>query len=249
MTIPPPEVPQAEILAAGDHAWLVRFGERFDLALNRSATAYARKLRQEPIDGVTEIMPTIASVLVRFDPRAADADEVRDRLQTCLDGLDAASQASSSRIWRIPVLYGGEAGPDLPAVAQAMGRTESELIEAHAAARQQVLMLGFAPGFVYAGLLDETWDLPRKNKVAPEVQPGSVILAVRQTAITATRVPTGWHVIGRTPCLNFEPDREPPVLIESGDTLQFEAIDAGGFEALRARAANGETILESVEPG
>ncbi len=49
---------------------------------------------------------------------------------------------------RIPVVYDG---PDLAEVAELVGLSEAELIDAHAAGEHRVLFGGFAPGFAYVG--------------------------------------------------------------------------------------------------
>ena len=55
-------------------------------------------------------------------------------------------------------------------------------------------------------------------------------------------MPTGWYVIGRTPERLYSTTRERTFLVETGDTLRFEAIDAATFAALDGRAAGGETV-------
>jgi allophanate hydrolase subunit 1 len=40
----------------------------------------------------------------------------------------------------------------------------------------------------------------------------------------------------------FALEREPPLLIEPGDAVCFEPIDAAMFFALEARAARGEIV-------
>ena len=91
---------------------------------------------------------------------------------------------------------------------------ESELGRAAAA--------GFAPGFVYCGFHADRLRLPRRTGVRPPVAPGSVLFAAGQTAIAATSVPTGWHVIGRTAFRNFDPDTMPPTRLSEGDLVRFE---------------------------
>jgi allophanate hydrolase subunit 1 len=36
--------------------------------------------------------------------------------------------------------------------------------------------------------------------------------------------PGGWHIIGRTSTVMFDPAREPPVLLVPGDTVRFRPI-------------------------
>lgn len=65
------------------------------------------------------------------------------------------------RVWRIPVLYGGEAGPDLSDVAAATGLSEDEVVALHAGTLFRVYVQGFLPGFAYLGDLPVGFDLPR----------------------------------------------------------------------------------------
>ena len=62
--------------------------------------------------------------------------------------------------------------------------------------------------------------------------------------ISANPMPTGWYVIGRTPERLFALERDPPLLIEPGDAISFESIDAASFFALEARALRGEVVAK-----
>jgi allophanate hydrolase subunit 1 len=56
------------------------------------------------------------------------------------------------------------------------------------------------------------------------VPAGTVLFAAGQTAIAATPIRTGWHVIGRTRFQNFDPHRAPPTVLAAGDTIQFGSV-------------------------
>ncbi len=232
---------------AGDSAWLVNFGERTDDVVNNAAIAFDAHVRAAAIEGVLETAPTIRSVLVRFDPLAVDGDDLRGMLEAALrerDWLEAAPPAGRSR-WHVPVCYGGAHGPHLEALAADRNVAAAELIADHGRTPQRVRMVGFAPGFVYTGTLSELWDVPRRAELAPAVPPGSLGVAVRQTVMTATTVPTGWHLIGRSPWLAFAPDRDPPFRLAAGDEIVFEAIDAAYYDTLAADAAAGREIARA----
>ena len=49
--------------------------------------------------------------------------------------------------------YGGEDGPDIDDVAEFIGLSTTDIVERHAGAVLEVLMLGFAPGFPYLGVM------------------------------------------------------------------------------------------------
>ena len=101
--------------------------------------------------------------------------------------------------------------------------SEAAFLAAHNETPLRVLTTGFAPGFVYCGFHGDRLLLPRRAAVRPPVAPGSILFAAGQTAIAATSVPTGWHVIGRTSFSNFDADASPPTRLGEGDLVRFEA--------------------------
>jgi KipI family sensor histidine kinase inhibitor len=208
-------------LPLGDRALLVRFGEVLDDAANCAALALAAKLEDAPIAGVVEVVPSLISVLLRYDPVTIDRHRLSGEIGLRLTG---ATQTASARTYRLGVRFGGEAGPDLAEVAAALQLPESEFVARHCRQPLRVLTTGFAPGFVYCGFHTKALTVPRRMQVRPVVPAGSVLFAAGQTAIAATEVPTGWHVIGRTDFRNFDPTRSPPTTLAAGDRVQFEAV-------------------------
>ncbi|MNT82092.1 Kinase A inhibitor [compost metagenome] len=87
-----------------------------------------------------------------------------------------------------------------------------------------MLTTGFAPGFIYCGFHPEGLVVPRRTSVRANVPAGSVLFAAGQTAIAATEIPTGWHVIGSTPLRNFLPENDPPTLVHAGDEIRLEEV-------------------------
>ena len=120
-------------------------------------------------------------------------------------------------------------GPDLAAVAEASGLDVAAFVARHSGAVLKVLAIGFAPGFAYCGFHDDLKRLPRRGEVRPRMPAGSILYAAGQTALTATPIPTGWHVIGRTTFANFDPGATPPVASEAGRPRPVRA-------AMRAKA-------------
>src|SRR5690606_16373232 len=130
-----------------------------------------------------------------------------------------SSSGGKVRRWSIAVNFDG---PDIEAAAAALGMTPEAFIAAHNGSRLRVLATGFAPGFVYCGLHPAELVLPRRSVVRPVVPAGSVLFAAGQTAITATDMPTGWYVIGRTEFRNFDPQAAVPTRLKAGDAIGFE---------------------------
>jgi inhibitor of KinA len=117
-------------------------------------------------------------------------------------------------------------GPDLADAARLLGLSIEELIRQHTAQPWRVLMIGFAPGFPYIGPLPATLTLPRRATPRPAVPAGSVALAAGFTGIYPACLPGGWHLIGQTNVVLFDPHRTPPALLQPGDRVQFVACCA-----------------------
>ncbi len=205
---------------------LVVFGQIYDPAINAAALAFDRALRADLPDGVIETVPTFRSVLVRFEPLEISCPRLEGHLQELLARQDwlQAEPDDAAQHWVLPCVYGGARGPDLGKVADLMGRREDQVVAAHAAVELRVAMLGFSPGLAYLGQLPEAWNLARRSTLTPEVPAGSVLVAVRQTVLPATPIPTGWHAIGQTPFRAFVPAHRRPFLLAPGDRLRFEPV-------------------------
>lgn len=228
-----------DIHAAGEAALLIRFGADASQPVRAAVAAFDAALRADPPPGTVETVPTIASVLLRFDPELAAPDRVeaacRDRLAR--GGWYDAPPPPGRRRWVWPVMYGGADGPELDPVADRAGLRPDQLVDAHAGRPLPVLMLGFAPGLAYVGGLGPAFDLPRRADIAAEVPTGAVLVAIRQTVLPATPIPTGWWRIGRAVARNFDPAADPPFRIGPFDEVVFEPVAAARAGGARARMA------------
>ncbi|MGV3573547.1 MAG: 5-oxoprolinase subunit B family protein [Devosia sp.] len=203
----------------GDSTILVRFGSRLDENANRRAIGFAAALESEPVAGIVEIVPSLVSVLLRYEPLISRHQDIEGEIRLRLLG---AQEERIGSIHQIGVRFGGDTGPDLEEVSGLLKLSAQEFVSLHNALPLRVLATGFAPGFVYCGFHHSALVLPRRDKVRALVPSGSVLFAAGQTAIAATDIPTGWHVIGHTDFSNFEPDAEPPTRLRAGDSITFE---------------------------
>lgn len=212
------------LIPLGDSALLVRFATRLDDATNRSVVALAGRLQANPPPGVVEIVPNLTSVLLRYEPFELSLAQLQGEVRLLLAAPIAPSPDSDAQPLSVEVTFGGEQGPDLEEVAAALSMSKAQFIAAHNAKPLRVLATGFAPGFIYCGLHTEALHLPRRQSVRAKVPAGTVLFAAGQTAITATAIPTGWHVIGRTDFNNFDPANTPATKVRAGDRVRFEVV-------------------------
>lgn len=170
---------------------------------------------------VIERVPAIRSLAILFDPEACRGPDMLAALERFIEGGTwQGVRATSGRTWRIPAVYGGAAGPDLEAFAEAAGTTPEALVCAHSSSVQRVTMLGFAPGSAYLDGLPPLFDVPRRRTLRP-IPEGAIILALRQSVITTVPMPTGWYHVATTPLPLFDPARSWPFLLAPADKVQF----------------------------
>ena len=190
-----------------------------ELETTEAAQALAASLRADSIPGVTASVPGLISVLVEVEPGVEGVNpELADRIAR----LDMSGVHGRHRT--IPVVYGGEHGPDLDEVAALCGLSPGEVIEHHAATELRVLFIGFAPGFAYLGDLPPELHVPRLGTPRTRTPAGSVAVAGSMTGIYPADLPGGWRIIGRTPLTLFDPRRDPPAYLAPGDTVRFEPM-------------------------
>lgn len=239
--------PDIRFLHAGDTALVVEFGDRVDRELSNRVLTLARRLDDAAIAGVVEAVPTFRSLMVHYDPLRLPHAQLLDRMRPLLERLEAA--ASAGRHWRIPACYDESFGLDLAEVASRLGLSTRQVIERHSAATLNVYMMGFLPGLPYLGGLPPEFDLPRRENPRIRVPRGSVAVATAMTVVYTQESPGGWHVLARTPAPLWSMRRDPPALLAAGDTVTFEPVSLGEYEALLAKAGNGTLHLEpQVQP-
>jgi KipI family sensor histidine kinase inhibitor len=211
--------PGVEILRFGERALLVR------LADQAQVHALGRALLPDLLAGrLEDVVPGDRTLLVTFEGTDAAEASVRQLLADAgrRDAEDRrAIDGRPLRHRTIPVVYGGEGGPDLEATAELSGLSPQALIERHAGRDYPVLFLGFAPGFAYCGELPADLAVPRLDAPRTSTPPGSVAVAEGYTGIYPAAFPGGWRVIGWTPVLLFDPGADPPTYLLPGDTVRF----------------------------
>lgn len=231
-------------LPSGDSAVVVEFGDRIERSVSDQVLGLAARVRAAGVKGVVEVVPTFRSLLVHYDPLWTSSADLVGAIKGLLAGETLLDQ--QKRLWRVPVCYGNEWGPDLASVAEQTSLGIDEVVALHVGTRYHVYMIGFVPGYPYMGDLPKALVLPRRSDPRIRVPSGSVAIATSMTAIYPLESPGGWHLIGTTPIRLFDTDTSPPALFAPGDAVEFEPIDANAFAQLRAAGERREYQLQPV---
>ena len=72
---------------------------------------------------------------------------------------------------------------------------------------------------------------------------GSFMQGGSQAALSPVAMPSGWHLIGRTPLRLFDPGRSQPFLLSPGDRVRMIAITGEDY----GRIASQEGLLPESE--
>lgn len=220
------------IRTAGDAALVVELPARVDADTSARIIAMADGVRQRFGAVVRDAVVGYHTMTVYFDPVALDGRWLEGELAD-LAAAPGPIAATGGATIEVPVCYGGDFGPDLPAVAAFAGLSESDVVGLHSGGEYRVFVVGFVPGFAYMGLLDPRLAIPRRPSPRMRVPAGSVAIAAGQTGIYPMETPGGWHLIGRTPVAPFDPARVEPVLFRPGDRVRFRPIAREQFDEAR----------------
>jgi KipI family sensor histidine kinase inhibitor len=239
-------------LAAADSALVVELGDEVSEAVSDAVLALDALLSARPPAGVLEVLPTLRSLLVEYDPLRTSQARLRGDLAALLDAGGGVVSHTAGAVHAIAVRYDGE---DLAEVARRGGLSVSEVVRLHSKGEYRVAMLGNLPGLPYLVGLDARLQVPRRDDPRDAVEPGSVAVAGGLSCVYPVRGPGGWHVIGHTDARLFDALRTPPSLLKPGDVVRFVAADSGarvsadhGHNASSPGGADGPA-LEVVEPG
>ena len=234
------------LLPSGDSAITVEFSRTIDDAANRRVLALDRVMSAEPVAGVTETVPTYRSLLVHYDPVQIGFDDLGEKLLALAQR--PLPEATKSRRWRIPVVYGGEHGIDLEDVAKALDTTADDIVARHTAGDYRVAMIGFTPGWSYLSGLAASLQMPRRQNPRLLTPAGTISIGGVQTGVQCLAGPSGWHLLGQTAVRTYQLHRNPTFLLEPGDAITFSAVDSKTFAEQDRAAAAGEFVAELIAP-
>lgn len=203
----------------GDSAITIVLGAERSTEILNQVHATAAIIAAEKLGVVQDIVPSYLGVAVFYDSlHASYADVAAKLLSICERAITSPAVPGAIGEHEIRVTYDGV---DLTQVSASTGISVDEVVARHSGRRYTVDLLGFVPGFGYLSELDPALQLPRRQQPRPRVPAGSVAIAGAQTAVYPLDTPGGWHIIGRTDTVMFDPSRNPPALLHAGDIVRF----------------------------
>jgi urea carboxylase len=240
----------------GDLYLTVEFGDELDLLLNFRVIALDTALKANPIEGITETIPTNRSLGVVYDPFVVRREQLVARMQEIERGMGEIAELTS-RLVTIPIWYNDPwslecaiaAGftNNVEYIAEINHTTVEGVIEAHSGTQWWVSAVGFQPATYQALPLDPGFKLtapkyPRPRKTTPE---RILCQAGKLTSFYPVVSPGGYQLLGRTPIDLYDPrQRNPvfkdgPVLPRVGDRHRYVPIDEAAYLEIRRQCEAG----------
>lgn len=251
----------------GDEFLFVEIDESMSLEAFQRVSALAAALEAQPVDGITDICLTNASLLLRYDPETIHPRALRGHVQALEQDVSRTERAaaSSTRILEFPVWYND------PVTEEVMRRFRShhqaphmtdleyvadindiadgaaELIERHHATPWMVTAVGFVAGlpFMYQ-LAPRNEQLQAPKYLSPRTDTPALTVghAGCFCCIYSVRGAGGYQMFGLAAAPIFAPQstlpdfRDSMVLLRAGDIVKFKPVDKAEYDDIQERCAS-----------
>ena len=228
----------------GSIAALIEWPKEIQEPILKNISIFRYKIHADMGEYVLETVPAYNSLTVFFDTSKIKYSGVVADLKEIYATKDQ-KLLTAYKIWKIPVCYDKSFGLDLPEMSKSKKMSQAKIIELHSSVLYDVYFIGFLPGFLYLGGLDEKLHYKRKDKPRREIKKGDVGIAGYQTGVYPRVSPGGWNIIGNSPLTFFDVNEFPPCFAVAGDKVQFVPIDLAEHKRISKEIESGSYIPQS----
>lgn len=190
------------------------------------------ELTRYPIDGIVEMVPTYAALMVHYKPEILGYDQLKEILEQRIERMGQIEKTGQV-VKEIPICYEGELGMDIEECATLEQVTVEELIRMHSEHEYYTYMLGFAPGYAYMARFKEAFHFKRRNTPRVRISAGSIVVQENLSNLIPFDQPCGWNIIGTTPLVICDYAREQPFLIQAGDWVKYVPVNRKEYERIK----------------
>jgi len=208
---------------------------------------YKEKLLNFDIKSILDVIHSNNSLLVIYDFEKINFKTLQHLLERLFLITSDKLETQKRRCWEIPVCYDKSFGIDLDEIALKNKLSVDEIIELHTAPIYQVFSIGFLPGFLYLGGLDERLHIDRKSTPRLTVKKGAVGIGGMQTGIYPKTSPGGWQILGNSPLNFFDIANEKPCFASAGDFIKFVSVSLEEYHQIQEAVLSGNYTIKSTE--
>ena len=222
----------------GDKAILIEWEKKVDTAILNDMIDFKDSIMDCGHLELNDLVIGYHSLTLVFRKEIKDFDSIVSQLKK-VHSFDVISKKRAKTLWKIPVCYDAKFGIDLAEMSQDKNISVEKIIRLHTEAVYTVFFIGFLPGFLYLGGLNEKLHTRRKSSPRLRVAKGAVAIGGSQTGVYPMESPGGWNIIGNTPVSFFELGKEVPCFAKSGDGLRFYAVTEKEYSSIQRQIASG----------
>lgn len=232
-----------EIRPMGERAILINFPQEISEKLLDILIFHKNRLQEILIEEKVEVANTYTSLLIHY---TFDIEDVYSEVLRVKEALLETNIPINTikQIFHIPVCYELQFGVDLEHISMEKNISVEDVITRHTASIYTVYFIGFLPGFLYLGGLDNTLQIARKNSPRKRVEKGAVGIGENQTGIYPKSSPGGWQIIGNSPIEIFNKNCNPPCQIPPGDKIKFYSVSLEEYEKIKSLMREGKFHLK-----
>ncbi|MHA7059780.1 5-oxoprolinase subunit PxpB [Aquimarina sp. M1] len=207
-----------------ERAILIQESSKIDEDLLKTLISYKESIEEFYDKVIVEVILSYNSLLIYYTVAIEDIyNEILTLKSLFPDSIE--NQKQEKRLWKIPVCYDVSFAPELSSFAANKSMDIDKVIALHTTPLYAVYFIGFLPGFLYLGGLDDQLVTPRKATPSQKLEKGSVAIGGHQTGVYPCDSPGGWHVIGKTPVQFFDINASVCCFASPGDKIQFISIE------------------------
>jgi urea carboxylase len=257
-----------------DEHLVVQIDEEMSLAANFKAMAISSALAAKDLEGIGDICPANASLLIRFDPDRLDPELLERTVREIETAVGKESSPSiKTRLIEIPVWYDDPftrevgarfrdrhqrpEGTDLDYAMAELGLASvDEFVARHSGSPWIVSMVGFVAGlpFMFQMVPQERQiELPKYLRPRTETPRLTVGHGGCFACIYSVKGAGGYQMFGLTPLPIYDPAQRHDVFTESmvlfrpGDIVKFRPVAEAEFRELEAAVDRGESVYRIVD--
>ncbi len=258
---------EARYTWGGDEFLFVEIAEGMSLEANFVSNSIANALEAKALDGIVDICPANASLLIRFNPDLLASSDLERTVRALEQEVRAAtSQVLETRIVEIPVWYNDPYtnetgarfregyhqrpdGNDLDYAAEVNGLADAaEFIKRHHESPWLVSMVGFVAGlpFLYQ-LVDRAEQLEVPKYLSPRTDTPALTIGHGGcfSCIYSVRGAGGYQMFGVAAAPIFDPSQSLSdfedfmVFFKPGDIVKFKPVDEAEYRRIQAEVEAG----------
>lgn len=244
----------------GDEHLVIQISEAMSLEANFQAMAMSKALESREIDGIIDVCPANASLMVRFNPDVIAPEDLEETVREVEDSVAREPRLSlNTRILEIAVWYNDPLtnetgarfrdrhqrpeGNDLEFAAVENGfESVDAFIEAHSSSPWITSMVGFVAGLPFMfQMVKQEFQLQVPKYIRPRTDTPALTVGYGGcfSCIYSVRGAGGYQMFGLTPAPIFDPEQRLPdfsefmVLFRPGDIVKFKPVDQAEYERIQ----------------